>query len=180
MKCSTCGSDNLEGTVYCDLCGTKLSPNGMPSPSATPTDAEAIQSIENARLILTATGNECLINKDVVLLGRESVPDNVFPEIDLTPDDPEGYVSRRHAQIQRQDKHYTIIDLGSTNGTFVNNKRLAEDTPHSLTNGDEIRVGKIVLKFLKDGEKIKNTVHKKRPRTSRSHKLRFSRSENVM
>ena len=148
MKCPICGFDNLEGTAYCDDCGTKLSPDDMSSPPASQTNAEAIQPVEEAKLIVTATGNESLINKDIVLLGRESVPDSIFPEIDLTPDDPEGYVSRRHTQIQRQDKQYTIIDLNSTNGTFVNNKRLAKDTPHPLTNGDEIRVGKTVLKFL--------------------------------
>ncbi len=183
MKCPICGFDNLEGTAYCDDCGTKLSPDDMSSPPATQTNASgrrcavveshgspkatpvcssaiaprAIQPVEEAKLIVTATGNESLINKDIVLLGRESVPDSIFPEIDLTPDDPEGYVSRRHAQIQRQDKQYTIIDLNSTNGTFVNNKRLAKDTPHPLTSGDEIRVGKTVLKFLlekpSEGEK---------------------------
>jgi len=164
MKCPICGFDNLEGTVYCDDCGTKLSQKpdlsqaSVPSPSATPTNGEAIQPVEEAKLIQPATGDEYLINKDIILLGRESALDGIFPEIDLTSDDPEGYVSRRHAQIQRQDKQYTIIDLDSTNGTFVNNKRPEKDTLHPLTNGDEIRVGKIVLKFLlenpnKDTEK---------------------------
>ena len=142
MKCPTCGTDNLEGTRYCGDCGAKLSrkPDSsrasmpLPEASATPTNAEAIQPVEEAKLILTATGNEYPINKDIVLLGRESIPDSIFPDIDLTLVDPEGYVSREHAKIQRQDKQYTIIDLDSTNGTFVNNDRLEEDTPHPLTS----------------------------------------------
>lgn len=172
MKCPICGFDNLEGTAYCDDCGTRLPPDDMPSPSAPPTNAEAIQPVEEVKLIVTATGNEFLISQDIVLLGRESVPDSIFPEIDLTPDDPEGYVSRRHAQIQRQDKQYTIIDLDSTNGTFVNNKRLSKDTPNPLTNGDEIRVGKTVLKFLLENpnkDSKKTTVDKKHLRTSKGN-----------
>ena len=148
MKCLTCGFDNLEGAIYCDDCGTKLSPEDMPSLSAAPANTETIQPVEDAKLVLIATGNEYLVSKDIVLLGRESVPDSIFPEIDLEPDDPVGYVSRRHAQVQRQGENYIIIDLKSTNGTFVNSKRLANDKPHPLINGDEIRVGKIVLRFL--------------------------------
>lgn len=152
MRCPACGSDNTKGTVYCDACGVKLSSEDTPSPSATTTDAVATQPAANASLMLTEAGNEYSISKDVVLVGRESVPDNVFPDIDLTPDDPDGYVSRRHAQIQRQDEDHAIIDLDSKNGTFVNDKRLSGGTPLPLASGDEIRLGKLRIKFLLAGQ----------------------------
>ena len=152
MKCPECGFDNIEGIAYCDGCGVKLSSDDAPSQPATPTDTETTQPAETARLILTVTGDEYPINKDVVLLGRESVADSVFPEVDLTSVDPEGYISRRHAQIQRQDDDYTIMDLNSMNGTFVNNKILLKDEIYTLANDDEIRVGKTVLRLMQNGD----------------------------
>jgi hypothetical protein len=64
-------------------------------------------------------------------------------EIVLT--DPE--ISRRHAQIIRQGENYAIEDLGSTNGTFVNQLRVTALTP--LNHGDNIDFGEsVTLTFL--------------------------------
>ncbi|WP_426350417.1 FHA domain-containing protein [Alloiococcus sp. CFN-8] len=49
-------------------------------------------------------------------------------------------ISRVHCQIDRHDGSYTITDLGSSNGTFVNKVRLAANRPHPLKNGDVIRL----------------------------------------
>ncbi|MGM9972543.1 MAG: FHA domain-containing protein [Clostridiaceae bacterium] len=49
-------------------------------------------------------------------------------------------ISRVHCQIDRHDGGYTITDLGSSNGTFVNKVRLAANRPHPLKNGDVIRL----------------------------------------
>ena len=59
------------------------------------------------------------------------------PDNDIPIPDPE--ISRRHAQIVRQSNGYAIVDLGSTNGTFVNDVRVTELTP--LQHGDLIRLG---------------------------------------
>lgn len=59
------------------------------------------------------------------------------PDNDIPVPDPE--VSRRHAQIMHQSNGYAIVDLGSTNGTFVNDVRVIELTP--LKHGDLIRLG---------------------------------------
>ena len=56
-----------------------------------------------------------------------------------------GRVSRRHAKLQRAGDDYTIVDLGSHNGTFVNGLRLQQ--PAVLKPGDEIGVGPHVLIF---------------------------------
>ncbi len=48
-------------------------------------------------------------------------------------------VSRRHARITRQGEDYIIEDLGSSNGTFVNNRKL--DQPYALKSGDQISLG---------------------------------------
>lgn len=59
------------------------------------------------------------------------------PDNDIPIPDPE--VSRRHAQIVQRGSGYAIVDLGSTNGTFVNDVRVTELTP--LQHGDLIRLG---------------------------------------
>ena len=62
---------------------------------------------------------------------------------DLTFEDPS--VSRQHAEIQHNpDGTYTVIDLESLNGVFVNNTKVVTST---LTDGDRIELGDIRLKF---------------------------------
>lgn len=54
-------------------------------------------------------------------------------------------VSRRHARIERQGDDYVVVDLGSTNGTFVNDEPVSEKT---IVPGDRIRVGTHIFKLL--------------------------------
>lgn len=53
-------------------------------------------------------------------------------------------VSRQHAHIQQQGNEYVLVDLNSSNGTYVNNERIEE---HVLTAGDEIRIGDTIMQF---------------------------------
>lgn len=60
---------------------------------------------------------------------------------------PFSWVSRKHAMLQVETNgRYNLIDLGSANGTFVNNRRVY--TPTRLHSGDRIGIGKTVLEFL--------------------------------
>lgn len=49
--------------------------------------------------------------------------------------------SSRHAIIRQAGQSYSITDLGSTNGTFVNEQKLSPNTPYTLNPGDRIRTG---------------------------------------
>jgi two-component system cell cycle response regulator len=73
-------------------------------------------------------------------VGRD--PENAVC-IDLTT------VSRRHARIYENDGVAWVEDLGSTNGTLVND--VAIDSPRHLANGDQIRIGSSILKFIEGG-----------------------------
>ena len=55
-----------------------------------------------------------------------------------------GGASRRHAEIRRDGADFVIVDLGSTNGTLVNDQQVAEAT---LEDGDRITIGRTVLEF---------------------------------
>jgi pSer/pThr/pTyr-binding forkhead associated (FHA) protein len=75
---------------------------------------------------------------------RRGRPDEAALDIDLAgaPEDPG--ISRLHAVLERRsDGGYAIRDLGSTNGTMVNDDQapLARDTVVPLADGDRIRIG---------------------------------------
>jgi ABC-type multidrug transport system ATPase subunit/pSer/pThr/pTyr-binding forkhead associated (FHA) protein len=72
------------------------------------------------------------IQSDVLVLGRA-------PEADLTI--PYRFISARHFEIRRTAAQFTITDLGSTNGTLVNNKRLIPDQQTPIHDNSIIRIG---------------------------------------
>lgn len=63
----------------------------------------------------------------------------------LVMNDPK--VSSHHAEMRPSGQGYSITDLDSTNGTFVNDQRLARHTPRPLTTGDRIRIGDTVFAY---------------------------------
>jgi pSer/pThr/pTyr-binding forkhead associated (FHA) protein len=76
------------------------------------------------------TGSRFTLSKDVTLIGRH-------PESDILLDDIT--VSRRHAEVIKTSSALIVRDLGSLNGTYVNQIRVDEFT---LKHGDELQVGK--------------------------------------
>jgi pSer/pThr/pTyr-binding forkhead associated (FHA) protein len=95
-----------------------------------------------------SAGKQFMLSEVESHIGRWDADGGVFPDVDLDPDDPEAKVSRRHARIMLHNGQYSVEDLGSTNGTFVNRgKRLLPGQPQPLREGDEIIVGKTFLRF---------------------------------
>jgi pSer/pThr/pTyr-binding forkhead associated (FHA) protein len=76
-----------------------------------------------------------------VVLGRNSATGAVHNDIDLSSLDVRKIVSRRHAMVERRGDEYTISDLGSRNGTFLNGERLPAHQPRPLASGDVIEFG---------------------------------------
>jgi pSer/pThr/pTyr-binding forkhead associated (FHA) protein len=66
------------------------------------------------------------------------------PECQIFLDDVT--VSRRHAELERAGESFTIRDLGSLNGTYVNRRRIESTV---LQDDDEVQIGKYRLTFLK-------------------------------
>lgn len=91
------------------------------------------------------------IEREVVEVGRWDPDCDAYPEVDLSDDDTEAKVSRRHARIIRQGESFFLIDWGSRNGTFVKGgQRLATGQPYELRDGEEIALGTIVFTFRRD------------------------------
>ncbi len=79
-------------------------------------------------------------------LGRHA-PGDSPPTIDLTDfDATEKGVSRRHAMISMVEETFSIQDLGSTNGTWLNGNRLTPYRAYELTPGDRLRLGQLRLR----------------------------------
>jgi len=77
-----------------------------------------------------------------IVLGRFDPMTNVTPDVDLSYDDREHrLISRRHARIAGHDGQHAIEDLGSTNGTRVNGKRLRLGQQAELWPGDRVTLG---------------------------------------
>mgnify|MGYP001797855227 CR=1 FL=1 len=78
-------------------------------------------------------------------LGREG-SEQVTPDLNLNPYGARDKgVSRVHAALRRDRSQVLLIDLGSTNGTRLNGKTLAAHQPIRVENGDEIRLGRLML-----------------------------------
>ncbi len=101
-----------------------------PEPAREPEPAKPAE-----RAMLLWDGRDLALDKSVTVIGRSS-------GCDVVVDDPN--VSRRHAEIRRLGEGYSLVDLGSTNGTEVNGQRVGET---SLMNGDVIGVGTTRLTF---------------------------------
>ncbi|CAB4814636.1 MAG: FHA domain-containing protein [Actinobacteria bacterium] len=83
-----------------------------------------------------AKGARFLIDQNEVAIGR-STDSPVFLD-DVT-------VSRKHAVIEAREGVFTLRDLGSLNGTYLNNQTVSES---QLATGDEIQIGKFHLLFI--------------------------------
>jgi hypothetical protein len=141
--CPACGVEVEAGDRFCSNCGAVLeaAPPIVETPSAAP--------FPGPRLTVLSSGAEIpLPAKDEILIGREDPISGIYPDVDLTPHDGEaGGVSRRHARLIVEGGKTFVEDLDSTNYTFVNRQRLVPKTRHPLNDGDELRCGRVPLKF---------------------------------
>lgn len=94
-------------------------------------------------LVIESTGHRILLEEDRELtLGRFDPLTQVTPDVDLTFEDRlDRGVSRRHCQVSGWRGSYEIVDLGSSNGTWINGVRLQVQETHTLEIGDEVRLG---------------------------------------
>jgi hypothetical protein len=155
--CPSCGSLNPAGESFCSNCGAMLgttnAANVAPAVTAQPVVSAPVTSSApvaiSARLIVEADNQEYdLSGKDNVIVGREDAVSNIFPDVDLTPHGgEEGGVSRMHARIFVENGQYMLEDENSTNFTFLNRQKLTAKTPMALHDNDEIKLGRVLLRF---------------------------------
>ncbi|MEO7836803.1 MAG: FHA domain-containing protein [Acidimicrobiales bacterium] len=98
----------------------------------------ALQPGQSAIILTRGPGAGSLLRlgHDVISLGRSSTTTVLLDDIS---------VSRRHAEVRIVPPGYRIVDLGSLNGTYVNDSPVEEAL---LSHGDDIRIGRFKLCFL--------------------------------
>ncbi len=162
--CSNCQHENVSGTLFCVECGAQL--NGAESlttqsitqdqivddlQKATPV-AEPPSSPANSWLSLHLMDSGKILplaSRNEFTMGRLSEGQPIMPDIDLTP--YQAYasgVSRLHAVVKREGDRVVIMDLGSSNGTYLNGRRLAPHTEEPLKHGDVVALGKLKIQVL--------------------------------
>jgi hypothetical protein len=148
VYCSECGFQSPAAANYCARCGALLTrPDGdettvtlSPGDLRDDEDDAVDDSIEGTALVVRAgggiAGETFTPAGPRTLIGRS-------PECEVFLDDVT--VSRRHAELLLEGEQFTIRDLGSLNGTFVNRQRVESAV---LQDGDEVQVGKYRMTFL--------------------------------
>ena len=106
-----------------------------PAVGSAPQKAAPIPGAELVTIERGRAGSAYPLTHDRTIIGR-------LAESDVVVADPG--VSRRHAEVRKEDGRFVISDLGSTNGTLVNGASIGERT---LEEGDRISIGRTVLEF---------------------------------
>jgi pSer/pThr/pTyr-binding forkhead associated (FHA) protein len=155
MRCTACGAENAADARFCSQCGAPLAdgeatttlPRLDDSGELGPVAAAVVEGLApgNALLVVQrgpGAGSRFLLDSDVVHVGRH-------PDSDIFLDDVT--VSRRHAEFTRAGGTFTVNDIGSLNGTYVNRDRIDSVT---LRSGDEVQIGKFRLVFYAGHEDV--------------------------
>ncbi|UUU20575.1 FHA domain-containing protein [Streptomyces sp. DSM 40750] len=168
LVCTRCGNRNAENSRFCSNCGAPLRAGAAPErpsettstisisgleaydsevtgqtqlPALSPEAQAAVDALPLGSALLVVrrgpnAGSRFLLDGDLTTAGRH-------PQSDIFLDDVT--VSRRHVEFRRgQDGSFTVADVGSLNGTYVNRERIDQVALH---NGDEVQIGKYRLVF---------------------------------
>jgi len=119
------------------------------APTQPPAPVSMRVALAPSQLIVAASGAALpLPNAAQAIIGRGDPVSNFFPEIDLNPFGAiDNGVGRRHIRVFVQGGQVLIEDLDSTNGTLLNSQKLIARQPQPLRDGDQISVGKLLLRF---------------------------------
>lgn len=159
ISCPNCSTQNRVGILFCEECGYNLT--GVNTAIATRQISE--QSANEGAAAKATWGSARFGRGATVLLHVRNVDEPIRvepanrmiigrydgssnkPDVDLAPfGAAEKGVSRQHAMVELSEDTLTLLDLGSSNGTYLNGQRLVKDQPRVLRDGDEIRLGKLV------------------------------------
>jgi hypothetical protein len=151
MNCNACGQAVPDEANFCPSCGEALEGREAGSESTTASievgvldphhEVEEVPELAPGTGMLVVVrgpnaGSRFLLDRDATTVGRH-------PDSDIFLDDVT--VSRRHAELLRDERGTTLKDLGSLNGTYVGGDRVDE---RRLATGDELQIGRFKLLYL--------------------------------
>lgn len=152
VNCGTLGTDD-----FCSECGKPMVSRGMKSEKKPNTAIKPPQATQDKKdggvtvggpdrsrknLVLKARqGNFILRPEHEAIIGRKDSPYEQFL-VDL------NLISRRHGKFVKQGRDWYIVDLGSTNGTLVNDVELQPNVPMKFQAGDVVDIGTYIFDVL--------------------------------
>lgn len=163
--CPNCQNQEMDGSIFCSQCGGQLVPHPIiathkintaetrqkvkgdtapfrPAPPEAPDSWVSLHILDSGQILSLAERTE-------FTLGRVAEGQPIMPDVDLTPFNAYANgVSRLHAVLKRTEKGNVIMDLGSSNGTYLNGGRLVPHLEHPVNHGDVVYLGKLKIQLL--------------------------------
>lgn len=140
-RCAQCGVDNIDDGRFCDNCGRPFEVWQRPPTINRRAPKAVLAAVSTGKIFELQADREMLI-------GRGDPGKGIEADIGLTDEAAltDG-VSRLHAKVFCQDNFFYLSDLNSTNSTYLNKQKLAPQQPSRLKDGDEIQLGKYVMRL---------------------------------
>jgi hypothetical protein len=150
MFCAECGAqlDGIDTLITQAITDQEIAEElnkkpTRPELASTPVNSWiSLHLMDSGKILPLASRNE-------FTLGRLSEGQPIMPDIDLTP--YQAYasgVSRLHAVVKRDANRVLVMDLGSSNGTYVNGRRINPHVEEPLSHGDIVALGKLKIQVL--------------------------------
>jgi hypothetical protein len=158
VQCPHCGFECHPQETQCPRCGETLAPPISSITNATDRAQQAdgtavlgvndsIESLPQVTLHFLPSGPHVPLSPGTpVILGRKGGVQEPAEVLDLTElHASELGVSRRHCLLLQRGSQVIVMDLGSTNGTYLNGERLPPHQVHAVTHGDRLLLGELLL-----------------------------------
>ncbi len=166
--CPYCGYDGVRpGMYFCDNCAKEIQAS---DPGTSEPDEEFHAAVEIVSGAYSTDRRDCFSTYNClkVYVRDAQQPLVIYPEKRMTigrvdnqkPDKPdidltrfralEQGVSRLHAMLTLKESDIVLTDVGSSNGIYINGKRLREGQSYVLCDGDEVIFGRLVTNFYFD------------------------------
>lgn len=172
LHCAQCGRDNPPGSRFCGECGAPLTlaaPSAprvelsatpveptrpmlaAPEPVLPPSPTPPAPTVEPPPFYFVSSSGAPIYfpprPDKVWVVGREDPVSGIYPDVDLSPYDPERTVSRRHAEVAQTGAAVVLTSLTTTNWTKVNNAKIPVNRPVVLRDGDQIEFARCIVTF---------------------------------
>lgn len=164
VTCKNCGTNQEQEKFFCENCGARLVADdglrtmriqnpevgGLGTNRLTDPSGPVPSGAGGLNLHIIRSGQVLSLGgPGEYIVGRVSDGQSILPDIDLEPYNAyESGVSRLHARIKVEGGGMWIADLGSANGTRVNNQKLDPHQDYPLSNKDVVRLGRLSVQAL--------------------------------
>ena len=161
IVCQNCKSQEPDGTIFCSECGAQLlQTNSAQTQKFTDTDelkdgpqyVNVLSKPSDTWISLHLLDSGHILSfseRPEFTLGRLSENQPIEPDVDLSPYKAfDNGVSRLHAVVKNTAGSVILIDLGSSNGTYINGIRIMPNVEHPLRHGDIVALGKLKMQIV--------------------------------